>query len=32
MEQFTATILQFKEQGEKTGWQYIEVPQEIALS
>ena len=30
MEQFTATILQFKEQGEKTGWQYIEVPQEIA--
>lgn len=30
MEQFTATILQFKEQGEKTGWSYIEVPQDIA--
>jgi hypothetical protein len=30
MEQFTTTILQFNEQGEKTGWRYIEVPQEIA--
>ncbi len=30
MEQFTATILQFDEQGEKTGWRYIEVSQEIA--
>lgn len=27
---FTATILQFAEQGEKTGWSYIEVPADIA--
>ena len=27
---FTATILQFEEQGDKTGWTYIEIPQEIA--
>jgi hypothetical protein len=28
--QFTATIKRFKEQGEKTGWTYIEVPSSIA--
>lgn len=27
---FTATIKQFAEQGEKTGWTYIEVPADIA--
>lgn len=27
---FTATIRQFAEQGEKTGWTYIEVPTDIA--
>lgn len=31
MIQFTTTILQFNEQGEKTGWTYIEVPVDIAL-
>lgn len=31
MVQFTSTILQFNEQGEKTGWTYIEVPEKIAL-
>ena len=30
MVQFTATILQFKSNGEKTGWSYIEVPADIA--
>jgi hypothetical protein len=30
MVQFTVTILQFAEQGEKTGWSYIEVPAAIA--
>ena len=30
MVQFTTTILQFGEQGEKTGWTYIEVPAEGA--
>jgi hypothetical protein len=30
MVKFTATILQFAEQGEKTGWMYIEVPEKIA--
>ena len=30
MLKFTATILQFAEQGEKTGWTYIEVPSDIA--
>jgi hypothetical protein len=30
MIQFTATILQFAEQGEKTGWHYIEIPADIA--
>lgn len=30
MLQFTATILRFKEQGEKTGWTYIEVPALLA--
>ncbi len=29
MVQYTTTILQFKEQGEKTGWTYIKVPEEI---
>ena len=29
MVKFSATILQFKQQGEKTGWTYIEVPQEV---
>jgi hypothetical protein len=27
---FTATLQKFKEQGEKTGWTYIEIPSEIA--
>jgi hypothetical protein len=26
MVEFTTTILQFAEQGEKTGWSYIEIP------
>lgn len=30
MVQFKATILQFDNQGEKTGWSYIEVPVDIA--
>lgn len=30
MVEFTATILQFREQGEKTGWTYIEIPAAIA--
>lgn len=30
MVQFTATILQFADQGEKTGWSYIEVAADIA--
>jgi Domain of unknown function (DUF1905)/Bacteriocin-protection, YdeI or OmpD-Associated len=30
MVQFTAVIQQFAEQGEKTGWSYITVPQDIA--
>lgn len=30
MEQFTTTILQFAEQGEKTGWTYIRIPATIA--
>ncbi len=30
MVQFTAVILQFAEQGEKTGWSYVNIPQEIA--
>jgi hypothetical protein len=30
MVKFTATILQFAEQGEKTGWTYIEIPVDIA--
>jgi hypothetical protein len=30
MIQFTTTILQFGEQGEKTGWTYIEVPADAA--
>ena len=30
MVQFTAVILQFAEQGEKTGWSYVNVPPEIA--
>jgi len=28
--QFTCTILQFAEQGEKTGWTYIKIPASIA--
>ena len=31
MIKFTATIKQFAEQGEKTGWTYIDVPENIAL-
>jgi hypothetical protein len=27
---FTATLLQFAQQGEKTGWTYIEIPADIA--
>ena len=30
MIKFTATLLKFDEQGEKTGWTYIEVPAELA--
>jgi hypothetical protein len=30
MVKFSTIILQFKEQGEKTGWTYIEVPAEIS--
>jgi hypothetical protein len=30
MVQFTATILQFDEQGEKTGWSYIRIPAALA--
>jgi Domain of unknown function (DUF1905)/Bacteriocin-protection, YdeI or OmpD-Associated len=30
MVQFTATILQFAEQGEKTGWSYVTIPSDIA--
>ena len=30
MIEFTATLKQFAEQGEKTGWTYIEVPADIA--
>jgi hypothetical protein len=31
MVQFTATILQFAKQGEKTGWSHIKIPEKIAL-
>ncbi len=31
MVKFTATILKFDDQGEKTGWTYIPVPEKIAL-
>jgi hypothetical protein len=30
MVQFTATILKFAAQGEKTGWTYLEIPADIA--
>lgn len=30
MVEYTTTILQFAEQGEKTGWTYIEIPADIA--
>ena len=30
MIQFITTILQFAEQGEKTGWSYIEIPADMA--
>ena len=30
MVKFTATILQFGKQGEKTGWSYIEIPNSIS--
>lgn len=30
MVKFTTTILQFAEQGEKTGWTYIDIPADIA--
>jgi hypothetical protein len=30
MVQFTAIILQFAEQGEKTGWSYVRIPADIA--
>ena len=29
MTKFSTTILQFAKQGEKTGWTYIEVPEEV---
>jgi len=31
MVEFNTMILQFAEQGEKTGWSYIEVPADLAL-
>lgn len=31
MIKFTAVLHQFAEQGEKTGWTYIQVPQDLAL-
>lgn len=30
MEKFTAAIKRFKQKGEKTGWTYIDVPEEVA--
>ena len=30
MVEYTTTILQFAEQGDKTGWTYIEIPADIA--
>lgn len=30
MIQFTTTIQQFAEQGEKTGWTYVEIPSDLA--
>jgi hypothetical protein len=30
MIKFTATLLQFNEQGEKTGWTYFQIPEDIA--
>jgi len=30
MVEFTATLLKFNQQGEKSGWTYIEIPAEIA--
>ncbi len=30
MIEFNTTILQFAEQGEKTGWSYIEIPADVA--
>ena len=30
MIQFTATLQKFADQGEKTGWTYIDIPQELA--
>ena len=30
MIEFTTTILQFSQQGEKTGWTYIEIPADLA--
>ena len=30
MVEFTAMMLQFAEQGEKTGWTYIDIPADIA--
>ena len=30
MIEFTTTILQFAEQGEKTGWSYIDIPADLA--
>ncbi len=32
MVEFTTTILQFEEKGEKTGWSYIEIPVDITQS
>ena len=30
MVKFSATILQFRQQGEKTGWTYIEIPEAVS--
>jgi hypothetical protein len=30
MIKFTATLLKFDKQGEKTGWTYIEIPADLA--
>ena len=31
MIQFNSVIKKFAKQGEKTGWSYIEIPEEVAI-